>query len=105
MTRHASAPATFAAAMWSGGTAIADHSGGSEGEGTMVDALAPALRALSDRIAEDEDLAGALVAAADSAEAGARITAALPGQRSRDPGAASAAIVFRALAESARQPG
>ena len=86
-----------------------------EGEKTMVDALAPATSALSKALSEGAPAASALGALAEAAEAGARSTIpmqALKGRASylgprsvghEDPGAASTALILRALSDVAAQ--
>jgi phosphoenolpyruvate---glycerone phosphotransferase subunit DhaL len=86
-----------------------------EGEKTMVDALAPAASALSKALSEGAPAADALGALAAAAEAGARATIpmqALKGRASylgprsvghEDPGAASTALIMRALSDVAAQ--
>ena len=90
-------------------TGIQELGGAAEGDKTMIDALAPAVTAFQD--AASDGLAQAARAAAEAAEAG--VTATVPmqarkgrasylGERSighEDPGAASTAIILRALAE------
>jgi phosphoenolpyruvate---glycerone phosphotransferase subunit DhaL len=80
------------------------------GEKTMLDALGPALDALKASLDNGEDLTGALRAAADAAEAGAKATipmlatkgrASYLGERSighQDPGATSSALLLRTAA-------
>ncbi len=82
------------------------------GEKTMLDALAPAVEALSDAVREGALLAEAFDRAAAAAEAGALTTipmlatkgrASYLGERSighLDPGAASSALLLRALADA-----
>jgi phosphoenolpyruvate---glycerone phosphotransferase subunit DhaL len=86
-----------------------------EGEKTMVDALAPATSALAKALAEGASTADALSALADAAEAGAQATIpmqALKGRASylgprsvghEDPGAASTALIMRALSDVGAQ--
>jgi len=89
-----------------------------EGEKTMVDALAPAASALSKAVAEGASPADALAALADAADAGAQATISMHALKGRasylgprsvgheDPGAASTALILRALCDVAlRQPG
>ncbi|HEX9542937.1 MAG TPA: dihydroxyacetone kinase subunit DhaL [Streptosporangiaceae bacterium] len=89
-----------------------------EGEKTMVDALAPAASALSKAVAEGASPADALAALADAADAGAQATISMHALKGRasylgprsvgheDPGAASTALILRALHDVAlRQPG
>jgi len=84
-----------------------------EGEKTMVDALAPASRALGEALAAGKPPSDALTALTAAAEDGARVTIpmqALKGRASylgprpvghEDPGAASTAIILRALRDTA----
>ena len=79
----------------------------------MVDALAPAIDALGAELEAGAPLAAALERAAGAAADGARATIPLQARKGRasylgersigheDPGAASAALVMRALARSA----
>ena len=89
-----------------------------EGEKTMVDALAPAASALSKAVAEGASRADALAALADAADAGAQATISMHALKGRasylgprsvgheDPGAASTALILRALHDvGLRQPG
>jgi dihydroxyacetone kinase-like protein len=80
-----------------------------EGDKTMVDALAPAVRALRERVSEGDDLAAAIAAAAAAAEEGARATVPMQARKGRasylgersigheDPGACSTALIVAAL--------
>jgi len=80
-----------------------------EGEKTMVDALAPAVSALGKAIAEGAPAGAALSALADAAAAGAQATISMQALKGRasylgprsvgheDPGAASTALILRAL--------
>ncbi|GAA3426285.1 hypothetical protein GCM10018953_34680 [Streptosporangium nondiastaticum] len=80
-----------------------------EGDKTMVDALAPALRALTQAVQEGQDPAEAVGAAAEAALAGAQATISMQARKGRasylgprsvgheDPGAASTALIVRAL--------
>jgi dihydroxyacetone kinase-like protein len=82
------------------------------GEKTMLDALIPALEAGRAAVGGGADTAGVTAAMADAAEAGARATvpmlatkgrASYLGERSighQDPGATSAALLLRALADT-----
>jgi phosphoenolpyruvate---glycerone phosphotransferase subunit DhaL len=84
-----------------------------EGDKTIVDALAPAVRALADAETNGDDLATAAQAAAEAARAGAAGTAGMVatlgraarlGERSRgtaDPGATSFALIAEVLASAA----
>jgi dihydroxyacetone kinase-like protein len=81
------------------------------GDKTMVDALTPALAAFEQAVIMDQPLASALGSAADAAAAGAAATIPLVARRGRasylgqrsaghqDPGATSAALLLRALAD------
>ena len=83
-----------------------------EGDKTMVDSLAPAVRTLKDRLASGDPLSTALGAALEAGEAGMRATvpmqaakgrASYLGERSighQDPGATSTALILGALAQS-----
>ena len=88
-----------------------------QGEKTMVDALAPAVSAFSEAIAEGASTGAALSALADAAAAGAQATIAMQALKGRasylgprsvgheDPGAASTALILAALRDVAlRQP-
>lgn len=82
------------------------------GDKTMVDALTPALTAL--KAAPDAPLAEALSASAEAAEEGMRATIPLQARKGRasylgersvghqDPGATSAHLILKALADAAR---
>lgn len=84
----------------------------STGEKTMLDALVPAATAARAALGSDMDESGIVAAAAEAAEAGAQATipmlatkgrASYLGERSighQDPGATSAALLIRALADS-----
>lgn len=81
------------------------------GDKTMIDAVAPAVAALRQALDAGRPLAQALGAAADAAQAGATATIPLVARRGRasylgersaghqDPGATSAALIIRALAD------
>jgi dihydroxyacetone kinase-like protein len=83
----------------------------SEGEKTMVDALAPAVKILRERVESGSTLADALAAAREAGEEGMRATVPLQalkgrasylGERSighQDPGATSSGLLLRALAD------
>ncbi|TDE11838.1 dihydroxyacetone kinase subunit DhaL [Jiangella asiatica] len=92
-------------------TAIVELGSAAEGDKTMVDALGPAVRAFNDLAADGASLPAAALAAADAAEAGLAATIPLQARKGRasylgprsvgheDPGAASTALLLRALAE------
>ncbi|MFI1519151.1 dihydroxyacetone kinase subunit DhaL [Kitasatospora cineracea] len=106
-------PAACADALAAGLAAVRALGGAEPGDKTMVDALAPAVDALGAAAAAGATLAGATAAAADAAEQGARATTPLQARRGRasylgprsvghqDPGATSAALIVRALADAA----
>ncbi|WP_233617981.1 dihydroxyacetone kinase subunit DhaL [Actinomadura sp. WAC 06369] len=83
-----------------------------EGDKTMVDALAPAVAAYEAALADGAPPPGCARAAADAAAAGADATVPMRARKGRasylgersvghlDPGAASTALVLRALAET-----
>lgn len=103
----------LAAAFEAGLEGLTKLGGASLGDKTMVDAFAPAVDALRAAAADGASPGAAFNQAADVAEAGARATiprrarkgrASYLGERSEgheDPGAASAALLWRALAQSA----
>lgn len=105
--------AEFLAALDAGVAGIATLGKASPGEKTMLDALVPALEAARRAAAAGADGSALLVAAAEAAELGARATvpmlatkgrASYLGERSvghQDPGATSAALLLRALADVA----
>ncbi|GAA3490907.1 dihydroxyacetone kinase subunit DhaL [Streptomyces cremeus] len=103
----------FAAALRAGTDAVAQLGGAAPGDKTMLDALLPAVDALEAAAEQQEDVAAAFRAARDAAESGALATVPLRAHKGRasylgersvghqDPGAASAALLFRTLAETA----
>jgi phosphoenolpyruvate---glycerone phosphotransferase subunit DhaL len=90
--------------------AVVELGAAEPGDKTMVDALGPAVEALRERVAAGEELDSALDEAAEAAEAGARATTPMQARKGRasylgersvgheDPGAASTALIVRALA-------
>jgi dihydroxyacetone kinase-like protein len=108
-TREERAALALAAAV----EAIAALGRATPGEKTMLDALVPARDAFRAAVAAGSDLATAAAAAADAADAGATATIPLLATKGRasylgersighlDPGAASSAILLRALADVA----
>ncbi|WP_245623314.1 dihydroxyacetone kinase subunit DhaL [Spirillospora albida] len=92
---------------------VTELGGASEGDKTMVDALAPAVAACENALAEGGDLETCARAAAEAAAAGADATVPLQARKGRasylgersighiDPGAVSTALILRALAETA----
>jgi dihydroxyacetone kinase-like protein len=83
-----------------------------EGDKTMVDALAPAIRALRERLDDGSTVAEALAAARAAGEDGMRATVPLQASKGRasylgersighqDPGATSTALIIAALEQS-----
>jgi dihydroxyacetone kinase-like protein len=83
-----------------------------EGEKTMVDALAPALRTLRESLADGASLAAAVQAAFEAGEEGVRATVPLQASKGRasylgersighqDPGATSTMLILGALART-----
>jgi dihydroxyacetone kinase-like protein len=92
-------------------TAIKELGGANEGDKTIVDALTPAVAAFQAVAADGGSVAAAAQAAADAAESGLAATVPLQARKGRasylgarsvgheDPGAASLALILRALAE------
>ncbi|MBB5788683.1 dihydroxyacetone kinase subunit DhaL [Jiangella mangrovi] len=92
-------------------TAIKELGGAAEGDKTMVDALTPAVAAFQAVAGDGGTVAAAAQAGADAAEAGLAATVPLQARKGRasylgprsvgheDPGAASLALILRALAE------
>jgi dihydroxyacetone kinase-like protein len=106
-------PDELVAALAAALAGVVELGAASEGEKTMVDALAPAVRALRERVGEGASLAEALAAAREASEEGMRATVPLQalkgrasylGERSighQDPGATSTALILAALERSA----
>ncbi len=109
--------AQLAAALDAALAAVVELGAAQAGDKTMVDALAPATEALHERLAAGDSVADAVAAAADAAAAGARATAPMQARKGRasylgersighqDPGAASAALVLRALQTAVNREG
>ncbi len=105
----------LAAALDAALAAIVDLGAAEEGDKTMVDALAPALRALHAGLANGSGVANAFDAAAAAAEEGMRSTTPMQARKGRasylgersighqDPGATSAALVLAALGRTVSQ--
>ncbi|MFF0744673.1 dihydroxyacetone kinase subunit DhaL [Streptomyces sp. NPDC004111] len=106
--------AQFAQALWAGVDSVAKLGGAAAGDKTMLDALLPAVDALTDALgAEGGEVAAAFGAARDAAESGALATVPMQARKGRasylgersighqDPGATSAALILRTLAEAA----
>jgi len=111
-TRRAG-PAELGAALSAALEAVRRLGGAQAGDKTMVDAFAPAVDAYN-RAASAQGSAEAAQAAAEAAEEGMRATEPMQARKGRasylgersvghlDPGAASTALVFRALADTVR---
>ena len=106
-------PEELVAALDAALAGVVDLGAASEGEKTMVDALAPAVRVLRERVETGAGLADALAAAREAGEAGMRATVPLQARKGRasylgersighqDPGATSTALILGALERSA----
>ena len=102
----------LAAALGAALAGVMELGAAQEGEKTMVDALAPAVRTLEERLGNGSTLAAALSAAREAGEEGMRATVPLQalkgrasylGERSighQDPGATSTALIVAALERS-----
>ncbi|MFC4560646.1 dihydroxyacetone kinase subunit DhaL [Nocardiopsis mangrovi] len=100
----------LAEALTAGADAVRTLGGARPGDKTMLDAFMPAVDALDAGAAEGSGLAAAVDTAAAAAEEGARSTVPMQARKGRasylgersigheDPGAASTAVIFRALA-------
>jgi phosphoenolpyruvate---glycerone phosphotransferase subunit DhaL len=105
-------PAQFAAGLEAGLAGVVARGKASEGDKTMIDSLAPAVRACQDAISGGGSLAEALRKAADAAAEGRDATvpmiarkgrASYLGERSRgvqDPGATSVALLIESAART-----
>jgi dihydroxyacetone kinase-like protein len=101
-----------AAALRAALDGVVELGAANEGDKTMVDALAPALRALDESLSAGDTLADGLAAAARAAEDGAKATIPLQARKGRasylgersvghqDPGATSASIILVALEQA-----
>lgn len=101
-------------ALRTGVDAVAELGGAAQGDKTMLDALLPALEALSAGLASGSGLVDALAAARLAADEGAAATIPMLARKGRasylgprsighqDPGATSAALLIGALAEAAK---
>ena len=112
-------PKDLAAAFAAGLEGVRKLGGASVGDKTMVDVLTPAIDALNEALteapADAASSARAFESAADAAEAAAQATIPLRARKGRasylgersegheDPGAASAALLWRTLAETAAE--
>lgn len=105
-------PAELSAALQAGLLGIVQRGRAAAGDKTMVDAWTPALAALAAALGRGDDLAAALRACADAAEEGMNGTVPLVAKKGRasylgersaghmDPGAASTALLLRALCKA-----
>ena len=103
-------PTQLGAALQAGLAGIQQLGGATEGDKTMVDALAPAVRAYQAVIANGGDLPEATRAAASAAARGLQETVTMQARKGRasylgprtmghkDPGAASTVLILQALA-------
>jgi phosphoenolpyruvate---glycerone phosphotransferase subunit DhaL len=118
LTEPVASPDQVLAALRAGLAAVQRLGGAQPGDKTMVDAFVPALDAFDRDLSGGGDLASAAASAAQAAEAGAEATIPLQARKGRasylgprsvgheDPGAASTALIFRALADvTAEVPG
>jgi dihydroxyacetone kinase-like protein len=108
-------PEELAAALDAALAAIVELGAAEEGDKTMVDALAPALRALHAGLVNGTAVTAAFDAATAAAEAGMRATAPMQARKGRasylgersighqDPGATSTALVLAALGRTLSQ--
>jgi len=99
-------------ALRAGLQGVVDRGKAQPGDKTMVDALGPALVTLDAAVAAGAGAAGALRAAADAARSGAQATVPMQARKGRasylgersvghqDPGATSAALLVRSLADA-----
>jgi phosphoenolpyruvate---glycerone phosphotransferase subunit DhaL len=106
-------PEELVAALDAALAGVVDLGAASEGEKTMVDALAPAVRVLRERVETGVGLADALAAAREAGDEGMRATVPLQARKGRasylgersighqDPGATSTALILAALERSA----
>lgn len=105
----------LAAAFAAGLAGVEKHTRARVGDKTMIDALAPAVQALSEAAERGDAPAAALQSAAEAAARGAESTKELQARFGRaknvgekslgheDPGAVSIALIFRGFAEAARK--
>jgi len=105
-------PVQLGAALQAALDGIRQLGAANEGDKTMVDAFAPAVRAYQAVVDDGGDLAEATRAAAEAAEQGLRKTAGMQARKGRasylgartvgheDPGAASTVLILRALASA-----
>lgn len=106
----------LADALDAGLAGVRELGGAADGDKTMVDALGPAIAALREALGAGTELPAAVARAAAAAEEAAKATIPLVARKGRasylgersagheDPGAASSALLFAALAEAAGAP-
>ncbi|GAA4598735.1 dihydroxyacetone kinase subunit DhaL [Planotetraspora phitsanulokensis] len=106
-------PADLVTALEAAQEGVQKLGGAAEGDKTLVDAFAPAVRALAQAVQDGANLEDALQTATAAAEEGARATVPLQARKGRasylgprsvghkDPGAASTALIFAALRRAA----
>lgn len=106
----------LAEALAAGVDGVRELGGAADGDKTMLDALVPAVAALRVALGGGVEPAAAVARAATAAEEGARATIPLVARKGRasylgersaghqDPGAASSALLFAALAEAVGTP-
>ncbi|MEU4091415.1 dihydroxyacetone kinase subunit DhaL [Streptomyces sp. NPDC026673] len=111
------APEQFAQALREGVDGVAQLGGAAQGDKTMLDALVPAVEALSFALDKGAGLTEALSAAAIAADEGALATVPMQARKGRasylgersighqDPGATSSSLLVGALADTARGGG
>lgn len=110
LTGPTASPEQLVAALHAATAAVTQLGAATLGDKTMLDALAPAVTALEEAVFHGADLSAAAAAAAKAAEDGAHSTIPLQARKGRasylgprsighqDPGAASTALIFTALA-------
>jgi len=104
--------AELAAALQAALDGVVELGAAQEGDKTMVDTLAPAVRVLRDRVGGGGSVGAALAAARDAGDEGMRATVPLQASKGRasylgersighqDPGATSTALIVAALARA-----
>ncbi|GAA4556341.1 dihydroxyacetone kinase subunit DhaL [Planotetraspora kaengkrachanensis] len=108
-------PADLVTALEAAQEGVQKLGGAAEGDKTLVDAFAPAVRALAQAVRDGAKLEDALETATAAAQEGAQATVPLQARKGRasylgprsvgheDPGAASTALIFAALRRAAGQ--
>src|SRR4051794_38095052 len=107
----------FAAGLAAGLAGVISRGKAEEGDKTMIDSLAPAVRACQKAVAQGDSLGQALRKAADAAAAGRDATEPLVARKGRasylgdrskgvnDPGATTIALLMESAARTLGQPG